>query len=331
MEKHSPNVDSPCLRAPCENLAMLPTRDEIAAELDRVLTSDTFAATARLSRFLRYVVERALAGESDRLKEYVIGIEVFDRDEHYDPRVDSIVRVEAGRLRMKLEEYYRGVGLTDRIVIRLEKGRYAPHFVRRADGSPASTAAVARTTGSSDDWVGAAAAPGATRFHGRAVPRRRAAFAAAIAVMAGLAAAVYWRMTDRTDAVGANVVVAVLPFATDREDAADATLAMRLTERVTAELVRLDRFSVVASTVAREAVEARGSLNDVARTLRADFLLEASVSNENGLVRIDARLIDGARGRKVWVETITGDKGDTDDVARRVAAGAAAASLKALP
>src|SRR5215475_5372221 len=85
-------------RPPCENRPMQPTADEVRAELERALASVSFVGTTRLSRFLHFVVERSLAGESDRLKEYVIGIEVFDRDEHYDPRIDSIVRVEAGRL-----------------------------------------------------------------------------------------------------------------------------------------------------------------------------------------------------------------------------------------
>ena len=72
------------------------------AQLDRILASDVFANADRMSRFLRFVVERALAGESDQLKEYVVGIEVFGRDDRYDPRLDSIVRVEARRLRTKI-------------------------------------------------------------------------------------------------------------------------------------------------------------------------------------------------------------------------------------
>ena len=111
---------------------MQPTPDEVRAELERVLASGSFAGTSRLSRFLRFVVEQSLAGEAERLKEYVIGVEVFDRDERYDPRIDSIVRVEAGRLRARLDEYYRGAGAIDVVAIVLEKGSYAPAFVRRA-------------------------------------------------------------------------------------------------------------------------------------------------------------------------------------------------------
>ena len=72
---------------------------DVRAELDRILASKGFATAGRLSKLLRYVVDKTLAGETDQLKEYSVGIEVFERDEKYDPRLDSIVRVEAGRLR----------------------------------------------------------------------------------------------------------------------------------------------------------------------------------------------------------------------------------------
>ena len=79
-----------------------------------------------MSRFLKFVVEQTLAGEGERLKEYVIGVEVFDRDADYDPRLDAIVRVEAARLRTKLAEYYAGDGRSDAVVLSLPKGGYAP-------------------------------------------------------------------------------------------------------------------------------------------------------------------------------------------------------------
>src|SRR5262245_13370184 len=83
---------------------------DVRAELDRILTSTGFSSAGRASRMLRYVVDKTLAGEGDQLKEYAVGVEVFERDEQYDPRIDSIVRVEAGRLRTKLDEYYNGEG-----------------------------------------------------------------------------------------------------------------------------------------------------------------------------------------------------------------------------
>ena len=105
---------------------------EITAEVDRILASKGFANAGRLSRLLRYVVEKTIAGEADQLKEYAVGVEVFDRDEKYDPRLDSIVRVEAGRLRSRLDEYYNGEGAASPIRISLPRGGYVAQFEPRA-------------------------------------------------------------------------------------------------------------------------------------------------------------------------------------------------------
>ncbi|MCP5119424.1 MAG: hypothetical protein GY953_52145, partial [bacterium] len=72
-----------------------------------------------MSRFLRFTVEKALAGHGSELKEYSIGLEVFDRLDSYDPRTDPIVRVEARRLRSKLASYYAEEGAGDKVVIEL--------------------------------------------------------------------------------------------------------------------------------------------------------------------------------------------------------------------
>jgi serine/threonine-protein kinase len=113
-----------------------------------------------MARFLRLAVERVLDGKSAELKEYLIGVEVFDRSESYDPRVDPIVRVEARRLRSKLKTYYESDGREDPIVIDFATGTYAPEIRLREDGAApesepaASTVAVlpfANLSGSTDN------------------------------------------------------------------------------------------------------------------------------------------------------------------------------------
>ena len=89
-------------------------------------------------RFLRLAVERTLEGKADELKEYLIGVEVFDRPSSYDPRVDPIVRVEARRLRSKLKAYYAGDGNNDPVRIEFRTGSYAPQIRMLGDGSVAS-------------------------------------------------------------------------------------------------------------------------------------------------------------------------------------------------
>ena len=109
-----------------------PSADAVRRQLERVLASAAFARSARMSRFLRLAVEHALAGRGEDLKEYLIGVEVFDRREAFDPRYDPIVRVEARRLRAKLRAYYEGAGGADELVIEVPTGSYAPLFRRRA-------------------------------------------------------------------------------------------------------------------------------------------------------------------------------------------------------
>jgi predicted ATPase len=98
------------------------------AHVDRVLASDAFARAPSLRRLLGFVVAEALAGRGEDLKEYAIGVEVFGRGDGFDPRADTIVRVQARRLRAKLEEYYAAEGHPDGLAVRLPIGGYWPRF-----------------------------------------------------------------------------------------------------------------------------------------------------------------------------------------------------------
>ena len=102
-----------------------PSPNLVRAELDRLKTSRAFAGSDRLCALLSFIVEETLAGRGDSLKEAVIGNEVYGRTPAYDPRIDSAVRVEAKRLRRKLDEYYAGEGSDADIRIGLPSGQYA--------------------------------------------------------------------------------------------------------------------------------------------------------------------------------------------------------------
>ena len=106
------------------------TRDATAVreQLQRILASPGFVHSERLRRFLTHCVEATLAGRIEDLKEYVIGVTAFDRPTHYNPAEDPIVRVEARRLRKKLDEYYQATGAKDLVVIQIPKGAYLPTF-----------------------------------------------------------------------------------------------------------------------------------------------------------------------------------------------------------
>ena len=89
-----------------------------------------------------------MAGNGGRLKEQIIGMEVFDRKPDYDPRIDPIVRVEARRLRAKLKAYYTSPGRGDSIMIGLPKGAYLPFFKTRAAAALGSRTSLIATSGS---------------------------------------------------------------------------------------------------------------------------------------------------------------------------------------
>src|ERR1700685_3700175 len=97
-------------------------------QLERVLASQCFSRNDRLSRFLRFIVDRRLEGRDSEIKESVLAVEVFGRAADHDPKQDSIVRTEAARLRARLNEYYQGPGKHDALVIEMPKGGYIPEF-----------------------------------------------------------------------------------------------------------------------------------------------------------------------------------------------------------
>ncbi|MEJ7606487.1 MAG: hypothetical protein WKF37_09510 [Bryobacteraceae bacterium] len=101
-------------------------KEQVLKQLARVLVSQTFARSKRLGRFLSFTVEQSLAGRQGEVKEYLVGVEVFNKHENFDPRIDSIVRVEARRLRSKMERYYSTEGMNDATVIQFRKGSYVP-------------------------------------------------------------------------------------------------------------------------------------------------------------------------------------------------------------
>ena len=127
--------------------------DKIRTQLGSILDSETFKNKNRIIRFLQYVVEEYLGDRAHLIKGYTLGLEVFDKDETFDPQTDAIVRVEAGRLRRLLEHYYMEEGTADQISISLPKGSYAPKILLSEQSSslmkkdPVFSAAAAPPTG----------------------------------------------------------------------------------------------------------------------------------------------------------------------------------------
>ncbi len=119
--------------------------------LDKVLFSPVFEKSHRQQDLLRYLVKETLAGNAHRLKGYTLGVEIFDRSADFDPTVDAIVRVQVGRLRAMLREYYSLHGQSDVLLFDLPKGRYAMNITLRdqanvLNSSPAQASTVVPKT-----------------------------------------------------------------------------------------------------------------------------------------------------------------------------------------
>jgi TolB-like protein len=116
--------------------AAIPTADAVHQQLHRIVKSRIFARSKELCRFLQFAVEQKLRNRSVRLKEYLIGVTVFDRGETFNPGTDPIVRVQARRLRSKLSLYYETEGRADFVLIELPCGGYVPVFRSRTATAP---------------------------------------------------------------------------------------------------------------------------------------------------------------------------------------------------
>jgi adenylate cyclase len=287
----------------------------VRAQLDRIVNSGSFQHSQRRQRFLGFLVAETLAGRGDRLKGYTIAVEVFDRPASFDPVIDPLVRVEAGRLREKLRDYYDRDGAKDLIRIDLLKGTYAPHieFRQKADDivlSQPSTALVAAAPM-------APAADGAvasvdhddlaiTRTQKSAL-RWRAALVA-VAVLAVIGALAWWQHALQPLSSAGKLegsrgpVVAVLPFTNLSGDPSQEYFSDGLTEDILTELSRTRDLVVLARSTT---FQFKGQAADIAklnRDLKADYAIEGSIQRSGDRIRVTAQLIDAQTGNHVWAD-----------------------------
>jgi len=268
------------------------TPEQVREQVERIAGSDIFLQSERLCRFLRFTVDAKLRGEGGQIKEYLLGREVFDRNGEYDPRTDPIVRVEARRLRRKLEEYYAGTGAGDAVRIGYPKGSYTPEIEW-------STPAVPVTPGR------------------RWVPMVGLALAVVIAVL----------LVVRFQPRDPNIV-AVIParWVWKNEAFAAVPRDVDLAERVAAELARR-KVGVVAWPAMQKYGSGEWTSLRIARESGAGRTLIVSVREEAEGLRVTAFLVDGRTERKLHVADKTSVRLDSTEeknaVARMVAEGVA--------
>src|SRR5260370_16606507 len=242
----------------------------VRQELERVLSRYGLARSERLSRFLRFVVERHLEGRDAELKEPLIATEIYGRKPDYDPKQDSIVRTEAGRLRARLLEYYAGEGSGDALIIELPKGGYAPVF-RQQEAVPKIQEAAPKITDAQRNarskWLWLAAA--------------------LVGLTVGLAAIGWWRLQHKSTPIS----LAVLPLEKLTRDSANDYFADGLTDELIRNLSIIDGLAPRSRTSCFAFKGKPRNVREVGKQLGVDYLLEGSVLRAGQQLRINAQLV----------------------------------------
>jgi TolB-like protein/Flp pilus assembly protein TadD len=248
-----------------------PSPGVVRAELARIAASPGFANAERMRRFIDFVVDETLQGRADALKEYPIGVEVFGRAD-FDPRTDTIVRVEARRLRKKLDEYYAHEGRLDVVRIILPSGSYVPIFETLSE-------------------VGNA-------------PQRPRGILPALGVSIALAAALiaYFLFRQHARPVTAPQIasIAVLPFLDLSPSKDQDYLCDGLSEELINALSAVPNLKVAART---SSFRYKGKADDVRRIgadLGVEHILEGSIRTSGKRLRVTAQLIRVNDGSHIW-------------------------------
>ncbi len=297
-------------------------RKAIREQLDRILKSGSFLQSRRRQRFLDFIVTEALAGRGDRLKGYNIGLEVFDRPETFDPAIDPIVRLEAGRLRDRLREYYETDGRSDPIRIDLPKGAYTPLIEFRKPetcefGTPpgqgpdpvhAPVAAADKQLSSAYAWV-----KRGIRWQ-MALP--------ALAVILILAATAAWLTRDAWMPASGGApespmlarpespAIAVLPFVNLSGDAHQEYFSDGLTEDIMTALSRAPDLRVLARNTTFQYKGQAVDVSKLGRELKVRYVLEGSVRRTDNQLRVTAQLIDTDTGTHIWADRFDREMAD---------------------
>ena len=236
-------------------------REAVRAHLDHLLRSEEFRETTRMKRFLRFIVDETLEGRGERLKGYSIGLEVFDRPDDFDPQSDTIVRVQAGQLRRRLDLFYSKGGRDSDIRITVPKGSYRPRFEFRSD--EVEPAPPPRPTAPRPD-----APPAGFSSHARSP--------------SGRPGVVVLTLTDLT-----------LGEKTDY-------IAEGITAEIVNALVQFRYLRVVTRTATVTSTGPEVGVHQLARRHNVDFVLTGSVRRAGENIRVSVNLIDATSGLHIY-------------------------------
>ncbi len=260
--------------------------ESIWREMEKIASSETFRSAVGQRNFLRFAVTEALQGRGHLLKEYSIGIAVFRKKDSFDPRLDSIVRTEARKLRARLVKYFESEGKDDPLRIQFPLGKYAPSF-RQVSCDPIIGVEELRVPARRNelpDCDGEASkllTVGALGLR----PTRNSSLPAAPPMN------FRHRQTLR---------IAVLPFVNRSAEKRDEFFSDGLTDELSHAFASIPGLEIVARTSAFQFKGQPMDVREIGRRLNVDAVIEGSVRRAGNQLRILAQLDDAFSGNTVW-------------------------------
>jgi TolB-like protein len=279
----------------------------VCSHLEEILTSQAFIGSPRAQEFLKLIVNHALGGETDQLRERMIGAEMFGRPVSYDTGNDPVVRVKASEVRKKLAQFYSEAGHIAAVKIELPSGSYVPHF---SFAEPVSDLPSSEATEFPSAVADAPVIPSTppislhpdtnSRWH-----RWPWAISACIAIMVVLAGIIFglraWQRSSDSDTQ--IRAIAILPFENLSGRPDQDYFADGMTDELITELGQATTLRVTSRTSAMSLKGSKKLLPEIARELGVDAVVEGTVQREGNEVRITAQLIDARHDRLLWAKT----------------------------
>ncbi len=295
-----------------------PKAQQVRDHLNELLHSHEFAASKRAQEFLTLLVNRALAGEFDLLRERMIGAALFQRPVGYDTANDPVVRVKATEVRKKLAMYYLERSGKPGVRIDLPSGTYVPRFLFEPENSAGDHPLQAKgDSGNQPRAVGhrEGEPPGDDgHFLGeeKAQPHWIRFVAAALAVLVLASAAYMGFRVWRSHSLARTSIrsIAILPFENISGDPRQDYFADGMTEELIADLGRVSSLNVISKTSSMSYKGTKKTLPQIARELSVDSVVEGTVLRDGNQVRITVDLIDARTDHPIWTHSYMRETGD---------------------
>jgi TolB-like protein/Flp pilus assembly protein TadD len=286
----------------------------VREHLKELTASQAFAGSRRAQDFLHLIVEHALAGRFDSLRERMIGAEMFGRPIDYDTANDAVVRVKATEVRKKLAQYYLGVRRPPAVRIEIPAGSYVPKFhwekpQEAAEEGPAIAEPEAGSPVPRQDTLPSERPTLRTLSTERLrrMPHRWLAAAVAVILLAILGYLSFRAFSNRPGANRQVRSIAILPLENLSGDSQQEYFADGMTDELITDLGQVSALRVISRTSVMTYKGTKKMLPQIARELGVDAVVEGSVLREGNQVRITAQLIDARSDQHIWAQSYVRD------------------------